>query len=197
MAASPVEPTWAIGRANDVLIFGIEQAGAVSKRDPFSLFLELPHENDNARSTGNAEDVFLAVRTGNRRGLTRILGSDPSLVHVRDSESKTPLHSLAAQPMVVEAEEMADLLLRYGAEPNARDSSGATPLHWVSCRPWGIGVAEALLRHGADPNVTDDKGCTPWDSASRTSAMVGPQMLRLAAASTVDSEILAKPLSMA
>ena len=52
---------------------------------------------------------------------------------------------------------MAELLLRHGADVNAKDEEGKTPLSGAS----KFEVFELLLSHGADPNVQDNYGATP------------------------------------
>jgi ankyrin repeat protein len=57
--------------------------------------------------------------------------------------------------------DVAELLLKRGANPNARDRHGYTPLHWASAAD----VVYVLLDHGADPTITDNRGRTPLDLA--------------------------------
>jgi len=68
-------------------------------------------------------------------------GVDPDV----EDPGETSLHHAAklCRP------ELAELLLKHGADPNARDAVGNTPLYYaaVFCC---VEVAELLLRHGAD-----------------------------------------------
>ncbi|XP_044493333.1 ADP-ribosylation factor GTPase-activating protein AGD1-like isoform X2 [Mangifera indica] len=63
---------------------------------------------------------------------------------------------------------MVELLLQYGANVNAPDSSGKTPLHHsvISGR---TSIAKLLLARGADPQAVDRDGSTPLQLASTTS----------------------------
>jgi ankyrin repeat protein len=61
---------------------------------------------------------------------------------------------------------VVEILLKHGADPNARDLRGNTPLHfavwcWGSA-DWKTNI-ELLLGHQADPNVRDGDGKTPLD----------------------------------
>lgn len=53
-----------------------------------------------------------------------------------------------------------ELLLRYGADPNARDNYGRTPLHWAMVSG-NAKVVKLLLAAGTNVDVVDDDGATP------------------------------------
>jgi ankyrin repeat protein len=124
-------------------------------------------------------DLFDAISRGNLGIVRDLITTDHNIAKACDSEGITPLHKLAQQPLVEAADEIALALLHGGADPNAGDVSGVTPLHWLSCRPWGIGVAQILLEWGANPMAEDNQGRTPFDSALRTSFMFGSAMVTL------------------
>ena len=71
---------------------------------------------------------------------------------------RAPLH-VAAQFC---RPEIAELLLRHGADPNIRDRSGSTPLH-IAASSGCASVAELLLSHKADPHVSNDEGRRPYE----------------------------------
>lgn len=53
-----------------------------------------------------------------------------------------------------------ELLLRYGANPFARDNFGRTPLHWAMVSG-NVEVVRMLLTAGINADVRDDDGATP------------------------------------
>ena len=57
------------------------------------------------------------------------------------------------------------LLLRVGADVNARMKGGATRLHVAACRE-SPRVVSILLKAGADVNAKDDNGRTPLHGAA-------------------------------
>jgi len=59
-------------------------------------------------------------------------------------------------------------LLRYGADPNARDALGETPLHHA-LEACDAASARLLARAGADPNARDAAGRTPRDALELSS----------------------------
>lgn len=73
------------------------------------------------------------------------------LVDIQDFKGNTPLH-LAGELEVV------DTLLRYGANPNARNHQGDTPLHTRTQDPYS--VMERLIQKGADVNAQNVQGDT-------------------------------------
>ena len=60
---------------------------------------------------------------------------------------------------------MTELLLRYGADPNATDGRGHTPLYDVAASYW-FDVLETLIRAGADVNFRAPDGSTPLHQAA-------------------------------
>lgn len=53
--------------------------------------------------------------------------------------------------------EYVELLLKHGADPNARDKDGRTPLHYVAFNGH-VEIVKVLLEHGADPRIADNGG---------------------------------------
>src|SRR5215471_3758950 len=79
----------------------------------------------------------------------------------RTTMEMTPLH-IAQYASIVE------VLVRHGADVNARAQNGWTPLHVQAQEGEDTGaleVMEALLEAGADPNLADEKGNTPMTFA--------------------------------
>jgi ankyrin repeat protein len=73
----------------------------------------------------------------------------------------TPLHLAAVEDSVA----VAALLVRWGADIDARAESGAIPLHWAAVSGSNR-VAELLIERGADVNARDKMGRTPLHYAS-------------------------------
>ena len=55
--------------------------------------------------------------------------------------------------------DIAEILLKHGANPNVRDYNGRTSL--VFAVVTSKEMIEVFLEHGADPNITDNEGRTP------------------------------------
>lgn len=88
-----------------------------------------------------------------------VLKKNPGLIHDRDSDWYAPLHH-------VRSKEMAQLLIRHGADINATNNDGITPLtHLAMCWPHGpraddVGIARLLILNGADVNARDSYSFT-------------------------------------
>ena len=88
------------------------------------------------------------------------LQRDASFISIVDDEWNTPLH-LARDP------EAMRLLLKHGADVNARNINGFTPLHLAPA----TNIIRLLLKAGANPNAATASGITPlclvhtWEQA--------------------------------
>lgn len=60
--------------------------------------------------------------------------------------------------------DLVKLVLRAGANPNARQMMGYTALHAAAARD-SVEMVEALLAAGADPTLVNDEGQSPADKA--------------------------------
>ena len=98
--------------------------------------------------------------------LLRHKGADP---HVQGFEKTIPLHSAA----IYEKLEVAQKLIEYGADIDARDVNGRTPLYWASSGHHfkDDSVVQLLLERGADVNARAKNDSTPLHRASKHGAL--------------------------
>ena len=84
-----------------------------------------------------------------------------------DIDAPTSLTQLTALHLAArksDNKETVNLLLRKGANPDAKDKIGNTPLHWA-VRHGQIETIELLLAGNADPNARNNQGETPLHHA--------------------------------
>ena len=85
---------------------------------------------------------------------------------------------------------ITDLLLRYGADPDAADFTGSTPLHLAAAGNRNHLVVETLVRSGADFAARDASGRTPLEAAvSNANASVADSLRALGSTSESLSEV--------
>jgi ankyrin repeat protein len=103
------------------------------------------------------------AKTTRRRDFPR---TEERLYGLDAPAGETPLHLAAGR----ETPDLAEELVRRGADVNAIDGSMSTPLHLAvnQNRPR---VAELLLAHGARPNARDRNGWTPLHEAASQGLM--------------------------
>ncbi len=107
--------------------------------------------------TKAAYTIFDAIYDDNLALATSWIEADRSLLHASDWYHRHhPLHHAAywSKPGI------AAMLLRMGADPNARAGLGRTPLHIHPVARDAV-VIEMLLTHGADPTLVDEWEATP------------------------------------
>lgn len=93
-----------------------------------------------------------------------ILAAAPAQVHaiLDEKTHDQPLHLAAWHNYV----EIADLLIKAGADVNARGDLGRTPLHYAAYHG-SFGVAQILIEHHAKLETATDYGFTPLFTAAR------------------------------
>ncbi len=106
------------------------------------------------------ETVFDAIRSSDAVAIDAMLRREPARVNTLSAEGLAPLMMAVQRGNRM----VAELLLRYGADPNVRNRLGKTPLHgavWAGHAE----MVELLIAAGADVNARDKRGKTPWVEA--------------------------------
>lgn len=110
------------------------------------------------QANDSEEGLFAAVERGDVAAAEEVLTVDPGAVHdpLDPSMPDQPLHRASQRGDAA----MVDLLLRAGAQVDARGAGGATALHYAVCGDH-VQTAACLLTAGADPRAVDAAGETP------------------------------------
>ncbi|XP_071037934.1 serine/threonine-protein phosphatase 6 regulatory ankyrin repeat subunit B-like [Parasteatoda tepidariorum] len=98
-----------------------------------------------------------AAQTGLVDLLEALIESKINMINVVDERGWSPLHYAAY-------EKVANLLIKRGADIEAKDMYGEAPLHWA-VRQENIGVVELLIKEGADVEAKGYHNETPLFSA--------------------------------
>src|SRR5687768_18392595 len=101
-------------------------------------------------AAGAVPDACAAANIDRPELLARMLREDPTRVHERGGDGKTPLHFARSRAIV-------DLLLDVGADIDARDvDHRSTPAQWMLDRRRGAGrfeLAQYLVERGASTDI--------------------------------------------
>jgi len=111
-------------------------------------------------SEGAALDIFTAAGCGATNFVAAAVARDPALVKATKANGTTPLHWAVRTGQ----ESAAELLLKAGADANAKDREMQTPL-WMTASRNHPGMVPLLAAHGADLNAVSWNNTTPLEWA--------------------------------
>jgi ankyrin repeat protein len=114
----------------------------------------------DARTTSGETPLHVAVTSGGIEEVRALLAKGAQ-VTCRDNDGRTALHALAATPGNPHAEQIARLIIDYGADMEAKDTENSwSPLYYAAEND-NLPALRVLLEAGANPNTRDAYGCTP------------------------------------
>jgi uncharacterized protein len=126
--------------------------------------VESDHAHVNMVSADGYSPLGLAAFFKRRIVVAYLLerGADPRAAS--REQGFTPLHSAVATDAGASDVEIVRMLLKVGADPNARSRQGNTPVH-TAAYTGDREVLELLLAHGADVEIRGSDGKTPAEVA--------------------------------
>lgn len=135
----------------------------------FQIFVSWDDENDLVEPEPNphetpAKELLWAAEEGKTELAEKILKEFPDLVNTKDRDGYTALHKAAYSDHF----DLAFVLLKYGADVNARTNMLWTPLH-SACKWNNPKIVALLLQNGADINARSEGDQTPLHIACTVS----------------------------
>ncbi|EEA07414.1 acyl-CoA binding protein, putative [Cryptosporidium muris RN66] len=103
---------------------------------------------------------FTQVTNNNIKLISKVLRYFPTLSSLICLDGTPVIHYACDRGCV----EICEILLYYGADPNAQDSFGDTPVH-ISCIAEQLECIRILKKYGADLTIKNYDGETPADVA--------------------------------
>ncbi|PAA62749.1 hypothetical protein BOX15_Mlig017318g2 [Macrostomum lignano] len=98
--------------------------------------------------------LHFACKGGSKKIAKSLIEKNESLLHARNGDFETPLH-VACRNLKLD---IVELLLEYGADPNAIDGNGKTPIFGALSASKGFEICQLLLAKSADVNVVSKDG---------------------------------------
>lgn len=112
-------------------------------------------------------EIVNAVDAKDLTKVSSLLQANPKLVSAEFTgggpDNDCPLLMIAADKG---DKEIVDLLLRYGADVNAKNDDGEVALHYAALDGY-TDIVQTLLDHNADVNVKSEVGATPLSLAEK------------------------------
>ncbi|AGT42736.1 ankyrin repeat domain-containing protein [Treponema pedis] len=144
--------------ASMLIIAGLEPEGK-----EFTEFETASLARNYSMRFGDGETLLHICSRKGYTGFVRFLINKNVPIDVKNMASSTALHEAVRSGKI----ETASLLIKSGADPNARDASGNTALHLVMPEASRSKLFSELLASGAKPNIKDNYGETPLHVAVR------------------------------
>jgi ankyrin repeat protein len=135
----------------------LDKAASIGEVDVLHVLLD-HHANVNVQDRKNYTPLHCAAMYGQPAAAQVLLerGAD---IDPRDHTGRTPLYQSRG-------EDVARVLVKFGAETNARDNDNQTLLHLI-LEKGRSEIARVLLENGAEVNARNSKDDTPLHVASR------------------------------
>eukprot|EP01094_Clydonella_sp_ATCC50884_P028953 TRINITY_DN887_c0_g1_i2.p2 TRINITY_DN887_c0_g1~~TRINITY_DN887_c0_g1_i2.p2 ORF type:complete len:429 (+),score=140.88 TRINITY_DN887_c0_g1_i2:40-1326(+) len=106
-----------------------------------------------ATAREDSSDLITAVQLGDISAANEVLRKRRGCVNTPDAFGDTALHYASARGSM----QLANALLRAGADANVKNGTGSTPLHKAAANG-EMGVIKQLMKHGADPLIENGSG---------------------------------------
>ncbi len=144
----------------------------IDKTKTLRLVLNLGGEPNGVEYVSQTTGLYWAIESINYKKLIDILlkyGADMNIGNIKTGD--TPLHHIASHSpdwgVYNNPSQVADYLIKKGADVNAKNKQGITPLHLAALYQHAE-VLKTLLVKGADPKLADNSGQTAFDYVCRS-----------------------------
>lgn len=118
-------------------------------------------DREKNRDLNSCNALKAAIKQANDAERTcQYLIENGAHIHVKDEDSKTPLHFAAEKGLV----NIAQLLIKNKAKVNWKGKFKITPLY-LAAGAGNLSIVKELINAGADINIQSEIGRTPLDSA--------------------------------
>ncbi len=139
----------------------VTEAAALGRSDSLLASLAADPAAANARSGDGFPALGLAVFFGHLQCAALLLGAGADADAAASNPMRVaPIHSACARSDEAQACALAQLLLAFGANPDARQQAGWTPLHAAAHRDQAR-LIRLLRDAGADASLCNDAGVDP------------------------------------
>jgi len=128
------------------------------------------------QARGVPTDLFAAIALGDAKRARDLLKTQPAL-----ADNKVDERPLLTWAVTLDHTSIVSLLLKSGAQANAKDERGYTALH--SAAFWGRNeITRILIRGGANVNAQDNNGVSPLHESARMTTPAVAKLLLAAGA---------------